>query len=104
MRDLALANRQEVRVVRGECQGQQLLQHDFTDAQYESLGKLCQTLVTIFPAIRVAYPSESSKLQQEELENWRGFIGHLHIQENKVDPGPAFDWPRLLALIRAARL
>jgi N-acetyl-anhydromuramyl-L-alanine amidase AmpD len=39
-------------------------------------------------------------------EDWRAFsgvLGHYHIQQNKVDPGPAFDWERFLAAARKAR-
>lgn len=97
--NLALANSQRVNVVRGTCQGRELLQHDFTDAQYEALGSLCATLCSLFPRIPVDYPSATSKLDDDELEAWSGLIGHSHIQTNKVDPGPAFDWPRLKALI-----
>jgi N-acetylmuramoyl-L-alanine amidase len=98
--NLALANAQTVKTVRGICQGQELLQADFTDAQYDSLGRLCATLCAIFPQIRVDYPAADSKLPDGELGRWSGFIGHSHIQTNKVDPGPAFNWPRLRALIQ----
>ena len=97
--DLALANSQRVRVVRGICQGRELLQHDYTDAQYEALGSLCATLCSLFPRIPVDYPAATSKLDDDVLETWCGLIGHSHIQTNKVDPGPAFDWPRLRSLI-----
>jgi N-acetyl-anhydromuramyl-L-alanine amidase AmpD len=23
-------------------------------------------------------------------------LGHWHVQKNKVDPGPAFDWDRVI--------
>eukprot|EP00959_Pyramimonas_sp_CCMP1952_P023297 489950-Pyramimonas_sp.AAC.1 len=36
------------------------------------------------------------KLPDEELSNFEGFIGHYHIQSNKVDPGPAFQWDFLV--------
>ena len=37
----------------------------------------------------------TKKLPDDELATYRGLIGHFHIQTNKVDPGPAFDWDRV---------
>ena len=28
--------------------------------------------------------------------NYGGLMGHYHVQTNKTDPGPAFDWDRLV--------
>ena len=36
------------------------------------------------------------KLPDDELNNYQGVLGHYHIQTNKVDPGPAFDWERVI--------
>jgi hypothetical protein len=30
-----------------------------------------------------------------------GILGHFHLQTDKRDPGPAFDWERLLAAARS---
>lgn len=101
--DLALANASEVRIVQGTYQGQELLQYDYTDAQYTALGQLGAALAGIFPLVRVEYPvGIDEKLGNDELAQWSGFIGHSHIQTNKVDPGPAFNWERLRALITSA--
>ncbi|MGI8965872.1 MAG: hypothetical protein ACR2H1_07260, partial [Limisphaerales bacterium] len=32
------------------------------------------------------------KLSDEELNQYQGVLGHYHIQTNKTDPGPAFQW------------
>ena len=34
--------------------------------------------------VRLAYPTSYSKLPDDELERWTGFIRHSHIQSNKV--------------------
>jgi len=34
-------------------------------------------------------------------ERWSGLVGHYHLTTSKVDPGPAFDWARLLGDVRA---
>ena len=39
-------------------------------------------------------------LSDAEEAAFHGVLGHFHLQEDKRDPGPAFDWPRLRAMIR----
>jgi AmpD protein len=57
----------------------------YTDAQYE-------TLIRLIVALLAAYPS----LAPEHL------VGHADVAPGrKSDPGPAFDWPRLRAQLRA---
>jgi N-acetylmuramoyl-L-alanine amidase len=88
--------------VAGEIQGQRLIQYDLTPQQYDSLIRLTATLCTVLPEIRCDYPRDPSrrlittKLPDAELESYRGLIGHYHIQANKIDPGPAFDWDRVV--------
>ena len=36
----------------------------------------------------------------EELGKYSGVLGHYHIQSNKVDPGPAFQWDKLIGQAR----
>jgi hypothetical protein len=31
-------------------------------------------------------------LSDDQLQNYQGLLGHFHVQTNKVDPGPAFQW------------
>ncbi len=86
----------------GTIQGQSLRQYDFTDRQYESLIRLTATLCKIFPKIRCDYPRDAAgmlvraKLPGPELARYQGILGHYHVQTNKVDPGPAFQWDRLI--------
>jgi N-acetylmuramoyl-L-alanine amidase len=86
----------------GTIQGRQLEQHDYTPQQYEALAKLTATLCTIFPKIRCDYPRDEKgilipqKLPADQLERYQGILGHYHIQTNRVDPGPAFQWDRLI--------
>ncbi|HEY6562861.1 MAG TPA: hypothetical protein VIY86_00065, partial [Pirellulaceae bacterium] len=83
-------------------QGQKLRQYDFTPEQYDSLMKLTATLCRIFPAIRCDYPRDGKgqlipeKLPDERLRQYQGVLGHFHVQANKTDPGPAFDWDRVI--------
>ena len=88
--------------VRGEIHGQPLAQYDFTPQQYEALIHLMAALCKVFPKIRCNYPRDASgrlvleKLPDEELENYQGVLGHYHVQRNKVDPGPAFQWEHVI--------
>jgi N-acetyl-anhydromuramyl-L-alanine amidase AmpD len=82
----------------GEIQGQKLKQYDFTPEQYHALIHLTAALCKVFPKIHCDYPRDSSgklvreKLPDEELNSYHGILGHYHVQKNKVDPGPAFQW------------
>jgi N-acetyl-anhydromuramyl-L-alanine amidase AmpD len=91
----------------GKIQGQELQQYDLTPQQYEALARLTATLCTIFPKIRCDYPRESSgslltsKLPNADYDRYQGILGHYHVQTEKTDPGPAFDWDRLINSARS---
>ncbi len=93
-------------IITGTINGRSLRQYDFTPQQYESLAKLTATLCTIFPKITPDYPRDADgqlindRLPDDQLAAYQGLIGHFHIQKNKVDPGPAFQWDRLVANAR----
>jgi N-acetylmuramoyl-L-alanine amidase len=93
-------------LVVGTVQGQRLEQYDFTDRQYQALARLTATLCTLFPKIRCDYPRDGSgavvthKLEADRLASYQGILGHYHVQTNKVDPGPAFQWDRLIESAR----
>jgi N-acetylmuramoyl-L-alanine amidase len=88
--------------VRGVIQGEDLVQYDFTPEQYAALSKLTAALCKIFPRLKCRYPVDAEggliphKLPEDELKNYQGVLGHYHIQTNKNDPGPAFDWERVI--------
>jgi N-acetyl-anhydromuramyl-L-alanine amidase AmpD len=92
--------------VTGVIQGSSLVQYDFTPEQYEALARLIATLCQVFPKMPCDYPRDGSgrlitrKLPDEELDRFGGLLGHFHIQTNKVDPGPAFQWDWILARAR----
>lgn len=92
--------RQEL--ITGNIQAQDLAQYDFTPEQYESLTKLVATLCTVFPQIKCDYPRDNDgnliprKLDDEAWQAYRGVLGHYHVQLNKTDPGPAFQWDKVI--------
>lgn len=91
----------------GRIQDETLLQYDFTPQQYAALTKLTATLCRVFPKIRCDYPRDSAgqvitrKLTDPVLADFHGVLGHFHIQTEKTDPGPAFDWERFIRGARA---
>ena len=92
--------------VQGMVQGQNLQQYDFTPQQYESLIKLTAALCKTFPKLKCDYPRGADgtlvreKLPDKTLELYQGVLGHYHIQSNKVDPGPAMNWEKVIGEAR----
>lgn len=88
--------------ISGTIQGQALIQYDFTPEQYRALARLTATLSRVFPKIRLEYPKDAQgklipqALDTEVRQQFQGILGHYHLQTNKVDPGPAFQWDRLI--------
>jgi len=93
-------DRQEMIV--GTIQGVELYQYDFTPEQYDSLIKLSATLCKIFPKIKCTYPKDAEgkliphKLTEKQWQEFQGILGHYHVQLNKTDPGPAFNWEKVV--------
>lgn len=92
--------------VAGAIHGETLEQHDFTKEQYASLVKLTAALCRAFPRIAPDAPRDAEgrvlerALTDAEWREFRGILGHFHVQRNKADPGPAFDWEPFLAAVR----
>lgn len=93
-------------LVRGTIHGASYVQHDFTPQQYESLAALAAALARVFPRIELDAPRDhegqvrSDALSDEEEAAFHGVVGHYHLQVDKRDPGPAFDWARFLGRAR----
>jgi N-acetylmuramoyl-L-alanine amidase len=89
-------------LVVGEVQGMKMRQYDFTPQQYEALIKLTAALSDIFPEIKLDYPRNpdgtviNKALTTEEWKNFKGVLGHYHVQDDKQDPGPAFQWDQVI--------
>lgn len=95
--------------IRGRIQDRELIQYDFTAEQYAALAHLAAALNRVFPKIRLDAPRDrqgqipAQKLDDKTYLSFTGFLGHYHIQENKVDPGPAFQWGKLIREARSLR-
>jgi len=88
--------------VSGKVQGKTYHQFDFTPEQYRALPKLMAALNKALPRIRLDAPRHSSgtivdrALSESAFRDFEGVLGHFHVQTNKQDPGPAFQWERML--------
>lgn len=88
--------------VTGVVQDKPYSQYDLTPQQYDSLIKLTATLCKVFPKIRCDYPKDAQgqliprKLEDDVYNRYNGILGHYHVQLNKNDPGPAFQWDRVI--------
>jgi N-acetylmuramoyl-L-alanine amidase len=86
----------------GKVQGQDLVQYDFTPEQYRALIRLTAALCRVFPKLTCDYPRDADgnlireKLEDTALQEYSGILGHYHVQKDKVDPGPAFQWDTLI--------
>jgi N-acetylmuramoyl-L-alanine amidase len=88
--------------VKGRIHGRDLVQYDFTPGQYAALIKLTAALHRVFPRIRLDCPRDAAgrvlttRLPEDQLATFRGVLGHHHLQTDKLDPGPAFQWDAVL--------
>ena len=86
----------------GMVQGQKLAMYDLTPQQYTALAKLTAGLCKTFPKIRPDLPRDANghvldhKLDDPAYNVYQGILGHFHVQQNKTDPGPAFQWDRIV--------
>jgi N-acetyl-anhydromuramyl-L-alanine amidase AmpD len=87
----------------GIVQGETLMQYDFTPEQYQALIHLTATLAKVFPKIKCDCPRDATGkvleqiMPETELQNFQGVLGHFHVQTDKQDPGPAFQWDYVLS-------
>jgi N-acetyl-anhydromuramyl-L-alanine amidase AmpD len=79
----------------------------YTDEQYRSLVAIIKGLHKILPSISLFPPLDRSgevigrKIQGHR--NFRGWLGHWHVSAGKWDPGPGFDWQRVMIGIHGER-
>ncbi len=96
-------------IIRGPINGQLYSQYDFTPQQYESLARLTAALNSVLPNVKIQYPRGTDgqplarTLTAREFGDWHGLLGHFHVTDRKSDPGPAFDWPGVVARAKAIR-
>jgi N-acetylmuramoyl-L-alanine amidase len=89
-------------MVAGKIHNVTYRQYDLTPQQYASLTRLTAALGTAFPRITIDYPKDTggqlipTDLTEPQWRAYTGILGHFHVQRNKTDPGPAFQWDRVI--------
>jgi N-acetyl-anhydromuramyl-L-alanine amidase AmpD len=89
-------------MVLGDVQGKRYRQYDFTPQQYAALIRLTAALHRVLPGIELDYPRDEHgnliqrTISREQWTGFRGVLGHYHIQDNKIDPGPAMQWDKVI--------
>ncbi len=89
-------------MVSGPIHGELRQQYDLTPQQYDSLIKLTAALHRTFPKIKLDYPRGPdgkvllTALSVDDYKTYHGVLGHWHVQLNKQDPGPAFQWDKVI--------
>ncbi len=72
----------------------------YTDAQYRALIALLKKLAALLPKLKLMAPlAEDNAPIWSVVEKYNpdiGIYGHLHLTAEKFDPGPGFDWHRLI--------
>jgi N-acetylmuramoyl-L-alanine amidase len=95
--------------IAGPIHGKTYTQYDFTEEQYRSLAHLLAALARALPRVRLEAPRDpagkvlTGLADPEQLgpDAGVGVVGHHHVGSHKQDPGPAFDWERVLSAARA---
>ncbi|MBK9189582.1 MAG: N-acetylmuramoyl-L-alanine amidase [Phycisphaerales bacterium] len=93
--------------IAGDIHGVAYEMYDLTPQQYESLARLTATLCRVLPGLACDYPRDAQgdlvarAMTPDELAAHRGLLGHFHITKGKIDPGPAFDWDKVVRRARA---
>ncbi len=107
-------------IYQGKINGSVKTMLGYTEPQYETIIALIKAFITeinvpgeepwtplpvvaanCFPPI-----SENGEVINRLLRDsvsFKGFLGHYHCSANKWDPGPAFDWLRVLSGIKGKR-
>jgi N-acetylmuramoyl-L-alanine amidase len=86
----------------GQIRGVTQRMYDLTPQQYDTLIKLTAALGDVFPQIKLDYPRGPDgkilldTLGEADLANYKGVLGHFHVQNNKSDPGVALQWELLI--------
>lgn len=89
-------------LVSGPIHGMTYEQYDLTARQYDALIKLTAALHKTFPKIKLDYPRANdggllrTNLSDDAYKGYEGILGHFHVQTNKQDPGPAFQWDKVI--------
>lgn len=87
--------------------GAKLTSTGYTEEQYASLVAVIVGLHKVLPKIKLFPPlDQTGEVIERKLVNhtrFHGFLGHFHTSAHKWDPGPGFDWRRVMVGIHGER-
>lgn len=79
----------------------------YTEPQYLSLIAIILGLHKVLPQLRLFPPlNQAGEVVDRKIINHRnfaGWLGHWHVSAGKWDPGPGFDWQRVMIGIHGER-
>ena len=86
----------------GKIQGSTQRVYGYTPRQYDSLILLLKLFVRELKMDKWFPMSVDGKviphmLEDGDLKKLRGFVAHYHLTDQRWDPGPAFNWQRVLS-------
>jgi len=73
---------------------------DWTDAVYNTLATIIKTASGAYGIPKV-HPTDSIHTNGGKHIDVAGIVGHSQIQLNKQDPGPNFNWNKLMSLVNS---
>ncbi len=84
--------------------GVQYRSYGYTDAQYQALIALLTELMGSLDIPKNVPLGENGEvrlniLEEDDASSFKGVVAHWHLSAEKWDPGPAFDWDRVMAAI-----
>lgn len=98
------------RVFSGRINGAVRKSIGYTDAQYESLIALLAQLKDVFSLLTnsmdapVGTDGRILRTRLADVAAFTGIVGHQHVSATKWDPGPGFDWERVLIGLKGQQL
>jgi N-acetyl-anhydromuramyl-L-alanine amidase AmpD len=94
-------------LITNQIHGARITSTGYTEAQYQSLVAVIVGLHKVLPLIKLFPPLDASgEVINTKLVNawqFKGWMGHWHISADKWDPGPGFDWRRVMVGIHGER-
>jgi N-acetyl-anhydromuramyl-L-alanine amidase AmpD len=93
--------------ITGTVHGGKVTSSGYTEEQYLSLIAVILGVHKLMPKIRLFPPLDATgNVIWTKIENaltFTGFMGHFHCDTNKWDPGPGFDWQRVMIGLHGER-
>jgi len=84
---------------RMEINGAKVRSWGYTDPQYNALIQVLKELTNRFTNLKAQYPVDAKGdvvgRVLDDFQGFNGFMAHWHVEAQRWDPGPGFDWQRV---------